>query len=295
MKFGLMIFRIGGSIGLHSKDEIWTQVWTPDGKRITFRSDQGGSQLNLFWMPADGSGPAERLAASEYTQTPWAFSPDGKSLVFSTINITNGDDFWVLPLDGERKPYPLLQTQFNDFVATFSPDGHWIAYMSDESGQFEIYVRPFPGAVGVWQISTGGGSDPVWARSGELFYRNGDKMMAVDVRTTPIFKAGVPRLLFEERFAPGVFLAYDVTPDGKRFLIVKSAEQEQTSIQINLVLNWFEELKRRVPIGEEMTLAAGIKLGPYEIVAPIGAGGMGEVWKARGHTPGPHSCDQDSQ
>jgi serine/threonine-protein kinase len=225
-------------------------TWTPDGKRITFRSDQGGASLNLFWMPADGSGAAERLAASEYFQLPWAWSPDGKSLVFSMLSITV-DELWVLPLDRGRKPYPLLQTQFNDDLATFSPDGHWIAYASDESGQLEIYVRPFPNSAGVWQVSTDGGTDPVWARSGELFYHNGDKMMAVEVKTAPTFKAGVPKLLFEERFAPGIIQPYDVTPDGKRFLIVKSAEQEQASTQINVVLNWFEELKRRVPSGKK--------------------------------------------
>jgi hypothetical protein len=127
------------------------------------------------------------------------------------------------------------------------------AYISDESGRYEIYVQPYPGPGGKWQISTEGGMEPVWNRNGrELFYRSGDKMMAVDVTTLPSFSVGKPKMLFEGRYArsPCPTSNYDVSPDGQRFLMLKPTEQEQsTPTQINVVLNWFEELKRRVPTG----------------------------------------------
>ena len=135
----------------------------------------------------------------------------------------------------------------------FSPDGRWLAYMSNESGRNEVYVQPFPGPGGKWQISTGGGTELVWARNGrELFYRNGDKMMVVDIQTQPTLAASTPRLLFEgsyeraNNFRPN----YDVTPDGQRFVMIKGSEALQAT-QINVVLNWFEELKRRMPAGKQ--------------------------------------------
>ena len=157
-----------------------------------------------------------------------------------------------MPLEGERKPSPFLQTPFSEAEPKFSPDGRWLAYVSDESGRREVYVQPFPGPGGKWQISTEGGTEPVWAGNGELFYRNesGDKMMVVDITTEPTFRAGNPRLLFEGFYQGGIGgnrAFYDVTPDGQRFLMVKAGEQETEAMQINVVLNWFEELKRLVP------------------------------------------------
>jgi eukaryotic-like serine/threonine-protein kinase len=151
-----------------------------------------------------------------------------------------------------RKAEPFLQTPFNEGAARFSPDGRWLAYVSDESGGFEIYVQPYPGPGGKWQISTGGGSEPVWNPNGrELFYRSGDKMMAVDITTQLSFAAGKPRMLFDGHYEPPPFpiANYDVSPDGQRFLMLKPSEQEAAPTQINVVLNWFEELKRRVPVG----------------------------------------------
>jgi Tol biopolymer transport system component len=180
-------------------------------------------------------------------------SPDGQTLAFSKSGPSTGSDIWVLSLKGERKAQPFLQTPANESGALFSPDGYWLAYQSDESDRWEICVRPFPGPGGKVQISTEGGVEPVWARNGrELFYRNGDKMMAVGVETKPTFTAAKPKLLFERHYEPSPqsFLAnYDVSPDGQRFLMVKASEQEEASTQINVVLNWFEELKLRVPTG----------------------------------------------
>jgi eukaryotic-like serine/threonine-protein kinase len=228
--------------------------WTPDGKRIAFQSNKEGP-LNIFWQLADGSGGLERLTTNEDTQIPGSWSPDGQLLAF--IQLFSGgtekeNEIWVLRLN-DRKTQPFLQTQSNAYVLRFSPDGHWLAYVSNESERFEVYVQPYPGPGGRWQISTEGGREPVWNPNGrELFYRSGNKVMAVEIATQPSFSAGKPRMLFEGRYVLGQAITtnYDVSPDGQRFLMVKPAEQEQAPpTQINVVLNWFEELKRRVPTG----------------------------------------------
>ncbi len=224
-------------------------VWTPDGKRIAFKSNKEGPG-NLFWQLADGSGGLERLTTSAYPNFPSSWSPDGQLLAFIKVNPTTGSDLWVLRMS-DRKAQPFLRTPFNEAVPRFSPDGRWLAYISDESGRYEIYVQPYPGPGGKWQISTEGGTEPVWNPNGrELFYRSGDKMMAVDIATQPSFTFGKPRMLFEGQYqlsrVPAV--NYDVSPDGQRFLMIKASEQAQAAVtQINVVLNWFEELKRRVP------------------------------------------------
>ena len=124
------------------------------------QSNKEGPQ-NLFWQLADGSGGLERLTTSEYTQIPMSWSPDGQLLAFVEINPTTGYDIWVLRLS-DRKAQPFLRTPFNEAAPRFSPDGRWLAYISDESGRFEIYVQPYPGPGGKWQISTEGGTEPVW-------------------------------------------------------------------------------------------------------------------------------------
>jgi Tol biopolymer transport system component/predicted Ser/Thr protein kinase len=234
-------------------------AWTPDGKRIAFTSNKEGP-LSIFWQLADGSGGLERLNNSEYIQVPSSWSRDGQLLAFFEVDPTTQRDIWVLrmgdpsPGSGQvRKAQPFLRTPFSETSPRFSPDGRWLAYMSDESGRYEIYVQPYPGPGGKWQISTEGGTEPVWNPNGrELFYRSGDKMMAVDIATQPGFAAGKPRMLFEGRYevAPFPVDNYDISPDGQRFLMLKPIEQAQAApTQINVVLNWFEELKRRVPTG----------------------------------------------
>ena len=229
--------------------------WTPDGKRVMWRSEREGVPGNLFWKLADGTGAVERLTTSEFRQNPGSWSPDGQFLAFyqqpSTGSSPTARDIWILPLEGERKPQSILQTQFNELAPVFSPDGRWLAYVSDESGRNEIYVRPFPKVEeGKWQISTDGGVELRWAGNGrELFYRNesGDQMMAVNITTEPTFGPGTPRLLFEGVYirSQGASAFYDVTPDGQRFVMVQA--EGTVSPQINVVLNWFEELKRLVP------------------------------------------------
>jgi eukaryotic-like serine/threonine-protein kinase len=230
-------------------------IWTPDGKRIVFTVSKPGANGNgMSWKPADGSGTEERLTTSEFIPQSSSVSPDGQALVFYGISPNTGNDIWIVPLQGERKASPFLQTPFAEGAPMFSPDGRWLAYFSNESGRSEIYVQPFPGPGGKWLISNDGGAEPVWSRNGrELFYRNGEKMMAVDIESEPAFKAGTPHMLFEK---PGYFTSttradYDVSPDGKRFLMMKATKQQETQTaltQINVVMNWTEELKRLVPV-----------------------------------------------
>ena len=142
------------------------------------------------------------------------------------------------------------RTPSYESAPSFSPDGRWLTYVSDESGRFEVYVQPYPGPGGVYQISTDGGTEPVWnPRGKELFYRSGDKMMSVDVSTEPAFSAGKPKVLFQGPYLStlGTLPFYDVSQDGQRFLMLEPVEQTATLTQIVVVQNWFEELKRLVP------------------------------------------------
>jgi len=220
-------------------------LWAPDGQRIVFDSGRVGTNHNLFWKAADGTGQAERLTTDPNDQTAVSFSPDGKRLVFIG-GVPRA--FQVLSMERERTSQPLFGSQFNEGRGRISPDGHWIAYVSSETGRQETYVRPFPNVEeGKWQISRDGGIQPIWAPRGqELFYRIGEAMMAVGIKTEPTFTAGSPVVLFTGRDPTGGAGGdYDISPDGQRFLMIK---QEQAGVdQINVVLNWFEELKRLVP------------------------------------------------
>jgi serine/threonine-protein kinase len=222
-------------------------AWTADGKRIVFK----GAGNRLYWQPSDGGGASEALTNGPLStnDVPSSTSPDGQVLAFTQESAPRS--IWILPLQ-DRKPHLFDRGQSNENAPRFSPDGHWIAYDSAESGRDEIYVQPYPGPGGKWQISAEGGTEPVWnPKGGELFYRNRSKMMAVEITTHPAFSLGKPRVLFEGVYVPTPrsLPDYDVSPDGQRFLMVKATEQAQASTQINVVLNWFEELKRRVPSG----------------------------------------------
>lgn len=152
----------------------------------------------------------------------------------------------MLPLQGDRKPVPLLHGPATEMEGRVSPDGRWLVYSSTETGRSEIYVGPFPDLAGKWMISTEGGQDPMWHPNGnELFFRNGDQVLAVDVSRTPVFKAGVPRVLLRGNFLnTGIDSAY--TANGDRFVFIQALLQNSTP-EIRFVLNWFPELSRRVP------------------------------------------------
>ncbi len=218
----------------------YSPSWTPDGKHVTFVS-----KGNIFWKAADGSGEAEPLLVRENYQRPWSWSRDGKFLVFDDLTPA-GLDLWVR--DGKGDSRPFVATSFAETASMFSPDGRWLAYVSDESDRNEVYVEPYPGPGERSLVSKDGGRWPVWSGDGqELFYLNGDRMMAVAVETGPVFSAGTPRLLFEGQYFSQTLAAnYDVSPDGQRFVMISEDELEAPT-QINVVLNWFEELKQRVP------------------------------------------------
>jgi serine/threonine-protein kinase len=221
-------------------------VWSPDGTRLAYAA-RGDKTSNLFWIPADGSGPPERLTQSDRAQMPTGFSPDGRFLVFSQTEIGSRSDVWLLPLTGDRKPVPIIRTPFEDRWARVSPDGKWIAWVSDESGGDQVYVQPFPGPGGKWQVSRDLGRDPMWRRDGrELFYTAGHRFFAVDVRPGAGFAASTPRLLFEAPYErpPGPLPNYDVSADGQRFLMVKGSEPEDATSQIHVVLNWFDTWRK---------------------------------------------------
>jgi len=192
---------------------------------------------------------------------PLSWSKDGKTLVLMENFISAGVyDFGIgaLAMEGDRKYKPLLKEKYHEFQPQISPNGRWMAYVSNESDQAQIYVRPFPGVdSGRWQVSTGGGNSPLWSRDGqELFYRNGSAVMTVAVKTDPSFDiVGTPQTLFRGAYLsqPGRLVntalqndLWDVNPHGKRFLMMKEAGTT-ASKRINIVLNWFEELKRLVP------------------------------------------------
>jgi Tol biopolymer transport system component len=203
-------------------------------------------------MDADGSGHAQAVSATSPDDYPSSVAPDGDALVVTHIAADTAADIDVVSLRGQVPRQSLVKTPSYEGGSQFSPDGRWMAYASDESGQMQVYVRPFPGPDRKWPVSTQGGTSPRWNRNGtELFYRTGNKMMAVDVSIKPELRLSPPRLLFEQRYAFGVNVAranYDVSADGQRFVMVKD---ESGSGRLNVVLNLFEELKRLAPTGSK--------------------------------------------
>ena len=234
-------------------------IWSHDGKRIlfdSFRQEPAGQPAtwSIFWQMADGSGGLEQLTTSDYQQTTRSWSSDGQLLGLNQLNPTTGRDIWVLRLN-DRKAEPFLVTRFTEGAPDFSPDGRWLTYVSDESGRPEIYVQPYPGPGGKWQISTDGGTEPMWNRNGrELFYRSGARMMAVDVTTQPAFSAGKPRMLFERQYFstpfPQTFPRYDVTRDGQRFLMIKQGCTSPHSDQRGAELD--QRVERSYPARKEL-------------------------------------------
>jgi serine/threonine-protein kinase len=243
-------------------------VWTPDGKRVVFYSARGGGLGGVYWRSEDGTGEEELLGSKpDKAIFPWSFSRDGKTMALVELSLTPlQDDIGMMSMEGKREMKELLQdNSYWEMEPQISPDGRYVAYQSNESGKGQIYVRTFPDVTkGRWQVSSDGGNSPLWSPNGqELFYRNGDATMTVDVETEPTFKHGNSKILLRgtylsETIAANISLTpWDIHPDGKRFLMIKpptsskSTTEETTAPapqpKIIVVLNWFEELKERVP------------------------------------------------
>ena len=218
-------------------------LWTPDGTRIVYRGTRNGFR-NLFSKAVDGTRAEERLTTKAGTsQTPGSWSADGQTLAYTETS--GAGDIWSLR-QGEP-PQPLVATPDAEGDPRLSPDSRWLAYHSSASGSSEVYVQPFPGPGPRQTISVGGGWAPVWSPTGrELFYLDRDAMMAVDITTTPAFKAGTPHRLFQGAYKPSTtgLSGYAVSRDGQRFLRIQSVQPEQPPTEIRVVLNWAEELHR---------------------------------------------------
>ena len=229
-------------------------LWTPDGEQIIYLAWDVQDPLTLFWKLGEGSGQVNRLAEVKLNAalfTPWSIAPDGKTLTYFELNPETGWDIGRLSLEGEPRKQNLLATRFAEVQPQISRDGNWLAYVSNESGQYEVYVSPFPDVEsGKWRVSNGGGRQPVWSPDGrELFYQDGGSLLTVSVEVTPAFSTGNPRPLFLGPYRhSGTFFSghtYDIAPDGEKFLMIRNSGM--ASNHINVVLNWFEELKRLVP------------------------------------------------
>jgi serine/threonine-protein kinase len=238
-------------------------IWTRDGRRLTF-ADGVGPTNRLLWTLADGSGKPETLLDVGTRRYPTSWAPDGRTLAFyqgsAGGGTNNSRDLWMLHLDGDKPTtVPFVETPFEERGAIFSPDGRWVAYVSDKSGQNDVYARPYPGPSGEVTVSVGGGQEPVWAPSGrELFYRHDGKLLtvAIEERGTSL-TVGSPSRVLDDSYrldtggAQGEVANYDISPNGQRFVMVEEPKLPRgvapPATRLQVVLNWFEELKARVP------------------------------------------------
>jgi len=240
-------------------------IWTRDGTRLTF-SDSTDNINRIVSAPADGSGGRQTLLDEKRRYNPSSWSPDGHTLAFHlgpAGTPTNSRDLWMLHVDGDKRTTaPFVETPFEERGGIFSPDGHWIAYVSNKSGQNDVFARPYPGPGNEVTISVGGGGEPVWAPSGrELFYRHDGKLLVVPIQATASSLAvGAPTRVFDDPYlsdiggSAGAMANYDISPDGKRFVMVEEPRQTRSAgsepVRLQVILNWFEELKQRAPTGK---------------------------------------------
>jgi serine/threonine protein kinase/Tol biopolymer transport system component len=261
---GVRLTSLPGSTG--------SPLWTPDGKHIVFWYSNL-PRAGIYWTRADGSGDPQRLMElrteeRQFGTFPASFTPDGKRLAVYAIGSAFAVNIWTASIEGDPdhprlgKAQPFLHTSgFASVVfgsPAFSPDGHWVAFALGETGRSEVYVQPFPGPGGKVQISHEGGQFPVWSPDGrELFFLNSEpRIMVVDYTAKgDSFAAGKPQLWSEKRIlfreGGGPFPPYDLAPDGKRFAVLLYSDgtaEHQRTIQLTFLLNFFDELRRRVPV-----------------------------------------------
>ncbi len=228
-------------------------IWSPDGRRITFCSCRMGP-MDIYERSADGTGAVVKLYGSSDPIRPMSWSPDGKILAFVKETQSRGDDIWLLSFSGEGQASAseFVSTPFHERQPVFSPDGLWIAYISDESGEFDVYIQSSSGAGQRKKLSTNGGIEPMWhPKGGELFFFKDKTAFSAAVKTIPELATSVPRELFEtsDLITSSHFRNADISRDGSRFVTI-TALDEPKDLQIIVVLNWFEELKRLVPSGK---------------------------------------------
>jgi Tol biopolymer transport system component len=222
-------------------------VWAPDGRSLVFGSKRAERTYGLYRQPLDGSTPAELVWASPIGiwPDPNSFTPDGRVLVFTTKGKDTGDDIWTLSLDASRTARPWLQTPANENAGRLSPDGRFLAYNSEESGRAEVYVQSFPGAGGKRLVSEGGGVNAIWSRDGrQLFYRRGDQVMMVEVEPGAALTLGKPVALFSGRYRL-TGRDFDVSPDGKSFVMMRSNDP-RTTTRLSVLLDWWRSLDSRL-------------------------------------------------
>jgi Tol biopolymer transport system component len=223
-------------------------VWSPDGNRIAFMSLRRGHP-DIYERDSGGAGSDNLVLQDERAKYTTDWSPDGRFILYRVIDAKSNIEIWAVPVAGDRKAIPFLKSAFGFGHGQFSTDGRWVAYDSNESGRWEIYVAPFPGPGGNWKVSSGGGTEPRWRRDGkELYYLASDgELMAVEVKGGSTFEAGVATPLFKTRRRVPVsssdLFSYDVAADGQRFL-VSTDVGETTASPLTVVLNWTSDLKK---------------------------------------------------
>ena len=211
-------------------------VWTPDSRYVIYASEHGHAP-NIYRKVWDGSGKEERLTTSTQAQYPRSVSPDGKFLAF----IQDGD-IWLLPLDGKGKAAPFFESPAIEGDPVFSPDGHYLAYETDESGRNEVVIVPFPTRNGKWQISSAGGSNPIWSPSGnEIYFTQGSTLFAVSIHSGNVFDYSAPRKILDLS-SSGAFLV-DISTDGKKFAVITLPSKDLSTSEYTVVTDLFQELK----------------------------------------------------
>jgi serine/threonine-protein kinase len=235
----------GTSTRLTSARDNDRPEWTPDGKRVLYLSSQDAATYSVWWQPADGSTAAEELYRGTRTVREATLLNDGRTLVVRLDTPDNQRDINIVSLAKPAEPAPLVTTAADELMPRVSPDGKWLAYQSNESGQYEIYVRPFPGGGSRTTVSNAGGTEPLWSRDGcRLFYRNGSQLVAAGCSTSPSFAVTSREILFSGNFDLHAFHPnYDVAPDGHHFAMISSGNAEP---QVVVVANWLEELRQRL-------------------------------------------------
>ncbi|MEQ1691032.1 MAG: protein kinase, partial [Gemmatimonas sp.] len=244
--------RLSTDVGINDRPE-----WTPDGKQVLYRHTQGATRLEgIWWQPIDKSAPASSLTGQivgplkNVSMSEGLMSPDGQAMLIRSSGAPTGRDIWYVNTATATEPHPFEVTQFDELMPRFSPDGRWVAYVSTESGDASVYVRPFPGPGGRVQVSAGPGSEPVWSPDGRrIYYISGRELIAANVITGATFTVGTRETLFTDDFIPGAIHAnYDVARDGKSFLMPMAKDQAS---QFSVVVNWLQDVKRRLAAREQ--------------------------------------------